>query len=192
MKTLPLKIIAFAISAACTTHGMAEDLTKAKYKIAKENIATTYKTEKTACGSMAGNAKDICVEEAKAKEKIAKADLELQFAPSVKTTYKARIAKAEAEYSVDKERCDDASGNAKDVCVKEAKAKETTAIADAKAAEKTSDAKATSNEKISDARKEAADDKAGAQYKLATEKCDSQSGAAKDKCVADAKLQYGK
>ena len=38
-----------------------------------------YKTDKTACAALAGNAKDICVEEAKAKEKVARAELVRPF-----------------------------------------------------------------------------------------------------------------
>lgn len=192
MKTLHLQLLAIAISAPITTCAVAQDLSKAQYKSNKENISVVYKSEKSACGSLAGNTKDICVEEAKAKEKIAKADLEAQYEPGVKTTYKARVAKAEAEYSVAKERCDDQAGNAKDVCVKEAKAIETTALADAKVSEKTSDARNTAREKVTDARKEATEDKNAAQYKLAIEKCASQAGTAKEKCVADVKMQYGK
>ena len=40
---------------------------------------------------------------------------------------KVLVAKAESAYAVAKERCDDKSGNAKDVCVKEAKAVESRA-----------------------------------------------------------------
>ena len=38
-----------------------------------------YKADKTACAALAGNAKDICVEEAKAKEKVARAELVRPF-----------------------------------------------------------------------------------------------------------------
>jgi hypothetical protein len=191
MKKLHLQLLAIAVSTAFSTCALAQELSKPQYKVNKENISAAYKREKAACSSMSGNANDICVEEAKAKEKIAKADLEKQYKPGIKTTYKAKVAKAEAEYAVAKERCDDQAGNAKDVCVKEAKAIETTALADAKMTEKTSDVTANAKEKVMDARKEASDDKATAQYKLATEKCDSLAGQVKVKCVADAKLQYG-
>ena len=45
------------------------------------------------------------------------------------------IAKAEADYRVAKEKCDDSAGNAKDVCLKEAKAAEAAAKAEAKKGE---------------------------------------------------------
>jgi hypothetical protein len=46
------------------------------------------------------------------------------------------MAKAEADYDVAKEKCDDQSGNAKDVCKKDAKAAFTSAKADAKSTRK--------------------------------------------------------
>jgi hypothetical protein len=45
-----------------------------------------------------------------------------------------RTAKADAAYELAKEKCDDLSGNAKDVCQKDAKAAQASAKADAKAA----------------------------------------------------------
>ena len=44
---------------------------------------------------------------------------------------KARIARTEADYAVAKERCDDQAGDAKEVCLKEAKAAEAAAKANA-------------------------------------------------------------
>ena len=50
-----------------------------------------------------------------------------------KATYDAKVDMAEADYNVAKERCDDQAGDAKDACVKEAKATMAKAKADAKA-----------------------------------------------------------
>ena len=80
-----------------------------------------------------------------------------------------------------KERCDDQSGYAKDVCVKEAKATREKGMADIKA-----------NKEIGEARKDAADTKRDADYKVAAEKCDAMSGDAKSTCVKSAKSQFGK
>jgi hypothetical protein len=51
------------------------------------------------------------------------------------------VAKAESAYAVAKERCDDKSGNDKDVCVKEAKAVEIKALVDAKIGKEIGEAK---------------------------------------------------
>jgi len=189
---LNINVIALAVSLAFSAGAMAQGLSKNDYKAGKDKITAEYKLAKTGCASLSGNPKDICMAEAKGKEKVAKAELEASYKPTLENTYQARVAKAEADYAVAKEKCDDLAGNAKDVCVKEAKAAEATAKADAKSQLKTVDAKATADEKSSDARKDAAAAKLDAEYKVAKEKCDAMAGNAKDVCVKDAKARFGK
>src|SRR2546425_7421285 len=170
----------------------AAPISKDAYKAEKDRIESTYKADKDACAPLKDNAKDVCVERAKAKEKIAKAENEAAYKDTEKARYNARIAHAEADYAVAKEKCDDFSGNQKDVCVKEAKAAQVKAKADAKVAHVSNDTARTAAVKQQDARRDAAEDKRDANYKVAVEKCDSLSGAAKDQCVKDAKMRYGK
>ena len=181
--------IAFAGAAnAANPSGMSRDA----YKAEKDKIETQYKADKEHCGSMSGNAKDICNAEAKGKEKVAKADLEANYKNTDKARYDARVARADADYDVAKEKCDDMTGNQKDVCVKQAQAAHTKAKGDAKVARADESATQTAANKRSDARKEAREDTRDAQYKAAVEKCDAMSGAAKDRCVNDAKARYGR
>ena len=91
-----------------------------------------------------------------------------------------------------KEKCDDLSGNQKDVCVKEAKAAHVKATADAKVDRVAAEKHNAATEKTAAARRDAAEDKRDADYKVAIEKCDSLSGPAKDACVSGAKAKYGK
>jgi hypothetical protein len=158
----------------------ATTMGKADYKAGKTRIGEEYKTEKAACNSQAGNAKDICVEEAKGKEKIALAELEYSHSGKSKDQTKVLVAKAKSAYEVAKQKCDDKAGNEKDVCVKEAKAAETTALADAKL-----------GKQIHEATKEANQDKRDADYKVVSEKCYSLAGDAKDSCIAAAKTKFG-
>lgn len=203
MHKLSINAIALAVSLAFSAGAMAQSMSKDDYKTEKHRISTEYKAAKSACASLSGNANDICVAEAKGREKIAKADLEASYKPTLKTRYKARVAKAEADYSVAKERCDDKAGNANDVCVEEAKAAKTSAEADAKAQMKISDAKDTANvksaeaqsdanKKTADARKDAAADKRDAEYAVAKQKCDTYADSAKDNCLNQAKVSFGK
>src|SRR5512140_3567835 len=108
------------------------------------------KAAKASCDSLAGNTKDICVAEAKGKASVAQAELKAKYQPSIKASHDARVAKADADYAVAMERCDDKGGNDKDVCVKEAKAAKVRAVADAQAwmetAKASSKAKETSAE----------------------------------------------
>ena len=88
--------------------------------------------DKEACDSKSGNAKDVCIERAKAKEKVAKADNLAAYKNTAKARQDARIARAEADYAVASEKCDDLQGDQKDACVKEAKAAEAKAKAEAR------------------------------------------------------------
>jgi hypothetical protein len=186
------RMIVLAVLAAFTTAASAGNLSKDEYKAGKDKIAAELKAEKQSCDSMNGNAKDICIAEANGKEKAAKAELEARHKNTAKAHYEARIAKAEADYGVAKEKCDDLSGNQKDVCLKEAKAAETRAKADAKAGQRTSQLNNSYGEKRQDIRADAGADKRDANYAVAKEKCDSYSGDAKDQCMNDVKRRYGK
>jgi hypothetical protein len=200
---LNINAIALAVGLAFSAGAMAQGMSKSDYQAGKDRIAAEHKSAKANCASLSGNTNDICVAEAKGRERIATADFEASYKPSAKTRYEARVAKAQAQHAVAKERCDDMAGNAKDVCVKEAKAVETSAKADAKAQMKTSDANVVANEKsadahskannqAADARKEAAQDKLAAQYEVAKQQCDAYAGAAKDVCLDRAKTRVGK
>lgn len=133
MNRFSISAIAIAIGLAFSSGAMAQTMSKDEYKSAKDGIAAEYKSAKAACGSLSGNAKDICKAEASGKEKVAKAELEAKYKPSVDARYKVRVAKADADYALAKEKCDDLAGNVTDVCVKEAKAVAVAAKADAKA-----------------------------------------------------------
>jgi hypothetical protein len=162
------------------------------YNAARTSAEAQYKADKTACDSQKDNAKDICVAEAKGKENIAKADAKAVHENTPKTREAARVAHAQATYDVAKEKCDDLSGNAKDVCVKEAKAGLVRGKADAKVDRVAADTRNDGAAKRADARDDAAKDKRNADYKVAVEKCDVLAGGAKDACVGNAKVQYGK
>ena len=159
----------------------AQTMSKADYKEGKTRISAAYKSDKAACKSMKGNAKDICVEEAKAKEKVARAELEYSYTGTASDRNNVLVVKAKTAYEVAKERCDDLSGNAKDTCRQEAKTVEKKALAEAKASKETEEAK-----------KNAATEKHDADYKLAIEKCDALAGDAKASCMAEAKTKFGK
>lgn len=191
MNKFTLTAISAAFFLLAGSSAIGAGLSKAEYDTAKADVSAKYKLDHTACKAMSGNAKDICVEEAKGQEKISKASLEDQYNPSEKHRYALRMAKADAAYAVAKEKCDDAAGNVKDVCRKEAKSAFVAAKADAKLVEKTADANTTANATVSGARKDASADKREAQWAVAKEKCDALAGDVKAKCLTDAKATYG-
>ena len=167
-------------------------MTKDSYAMAKKDADAQYKIDKDACSSLNGNAKDICVAEAKGKDNAAKADAQASYANTPKARESARVAHAKATHDVSIEKCDDLAGNRKDVCVKEAKAAFVRAKADAKVDRVAVDTRKDATAKQAEASKEATADKRDADYKVAIEKCDALAGSAKDACVGNAKAQFGK
>jgi len=192
MDASKLMIALFMSAGVAIAGGAHAQTTKDARDIAIRNAEAQYKRDKATCDGLSGNAKDICVEEAKGKEKVAKAEAEAAYENTPKAREKARSARADAAYEVAKEKCDDLSGNAKDVCAKEAKAEHVKATADAKVDRVAADSRRGAAEKTADARREAAEDKRDAEYKVAAEKCDSLAGAAKDACIREAKMRFGK
>src|SRR4029079_2292841 len=72
-------------------------------------------------GSMKGNEKGVCQAEAKAHEKVAKAELEQKYEPSDRHARKVDKTKAEGKYEVAKEKCESNKDGVSD-CKKQAKA----------------------------------------------------------------------
>ena len=100
-------------------------------KAEKERIEADYKTAKAKCDAMKDrHEKEVCEADAKGKEKIAKAELEQKYEPSVRHERNVLEAKAEHEYHVAKEKCDVMKGKEESACEKEAKAKYDKAKAD--------------------------------------------------------------
>jgi hypothetical protein len=173
-------VLATAGLLACAL-SQAQGLSKADYSATKTRIEADAKADKAQCGSRSGNARDICMEQAKAKEKVALADLEFGYTGKADDRIKAQRVRAETTYAVAKERCDDKAGNVKDVCLKEAKAAEVGALAQAKLGKEVGAARADATASVMDA-----------DYKVAAEKCDALAGDARARCMTAAKAKYGK
>lgn len=202
MKT-PRTILFSALLLACALGASAAPLSKADYKAAKSDIENKFKSDKKACNVHADNVKDICIEEAKGIERVAKAELEASNEPSIKHNFDVQEAKAKAALAIAKEKCDDQAGNAKAVCRKEAQAVYTSDMAKAKLSEKTGqinnkaasemkDTENTAMDKKASARKEANEDIREADYKTALQKCDAYAGDVKANCIAEARTRFNK
>ncbi len=182
-------IISLAASAMYAPLSFAADKgDKAQYDVIVDRADAQYKTAKDNCKDLKDNAQDVCKKEAKLEQTRSTAEAKAQHEGTVKANSKALKDVADAEYDLAKEKCDDLDGNAKDVCVKEAKAEKEKTHADAEKnkeiAEKRVDA--------AEARDGAEEDKMEADYKVAKEKCDALSGDQKDACQDAAKNKYDK
>ena len=193
MKTCKILLaVGMAAGLGVANGAYAQAMSKEARDAAYRSADAQYKVDKVACDSLAGNAKDVCVLEAKGKLKVGKAEADAAYTNTPKAREAARAARADTDYAIAKEKCDDLSGNAKDVCVKEAKAAHVKAVADAKVDRVAADTHNAAAEKTAEARHDAIDEKRDADYKVAIEKCDALAGAAKDTCVRNAKVRYGK
>jgi hypothetical protein len=181
VKFASIALAATIVSLAMSTQASAQSMSKADYNAAKTRISSEYKADKTICKQLAGNAKDICIEEGQAKEKIAKAELTYSYTGKQADKVKVSTVKADTLYSVAKEKCDDLSGVPKTTCRTEAKATHTKTLADIKM-----------GKQINEAKVDDAQTKLDADYKVATQNCAALADDAKASCVAAAKAKFGK
>ncbi len=136
------QLLTLALLLGVSAGAMAQGMSMTEYKASKRAIVSEYAAVKVACAAASGNAKDICVAETKGKERVAKAELQARYKPSLQAHHKTRMATVQANYNLAKQRCDNLAGNPKDVCVKEAAAALSVAEADATVQLKTAQAKA--------------------------------------------------
>lgn len=174
-------ILAAAMLWAGSHARAATPAAKAAFQQARDAAGANYKNARAQCDAITGNPKEVCVADAKAARIRAEEEARAHYEDTLKSYTRARMRIASAEFDRDKVRCDGLTGNAKDVCKAQAKARLVAAQADAQADRKTIEA-----------RNEARDDKRDAAYKVAMERCDAFAGAAKDGCVAGAKTEFGK
>jgi len=174
--------IAAATLLTCTLASVwAAPMAPADLRVAKDRVEAGYKADKAACKSFGGNARDICQAQAKGKEQVALAEIEYGQTGKQADAAKVGLARADGEFAVAKERCDDLAGQPKSLCRTQAGAAHTKAQADAKLA-------TTVGEAQTDARQ----DKMAADRKVAAEKCESLAGDAKGACLANVKARYDK
>ncbi len=172
---------AIAGGALCASFAvLAAPMTRDEYRVTKERVEAEYRDSKAACDRFTDNAKDVCRLEAKARQKVATAELEFNRSGKPKDATRLAKTRADVAFDVARERCDDRTGKDKQICLQEAKTTHEKAIADAKA-----------DEKVSEARRDAAADKREAEFNLAKEKCEALAGDNKTACMTDARARYG-
>jgi hypothetical protein len=79
-------------------------------------------TVKEACNGLQGNAYDVCEAETEGHRRIAQAQAKVAARGSPKNHHELAEVRAKVKYEVDRYRCNDLVGDAKDLCQREAKA----------------------------------------------------------------------
>ena len=113
-------IAAAGIAALFWPAAAGADMRRAEFQSEMQRIDSEFDAAKARCESYGGNAHDICLAEARGNLQVAKAELEERKAPSTRTRYKVLVARAEANFDVAAEECDEGASASKDACVEEA------------------------------------------------------------------------
>ena len=101
------------------------------YQAANTRISTEYQADKVACASLAAPARDLCLEQARARKKVTRAELEYGQGGRARDHHKVLEARAEAAHAVAREMCSEMTGDMKDLCTRQAQAVEARALANA-------------------------------------------------------------
>lgn len=131
--TMLAGLLASAMSAYAAAPTAALNHDPATYRNVTQKAAADYKLATNACKDMNGNAKTICMEEAKAARAHTEADAVAQYNTTTAGRARARNAVADADLAVAKAKCADATGAEKDSCLANANAVHTAAIAEVRA-----------------------------------------------------------
>lgn len=164
---------------AVYTHAASdpEKQNKAEYNAAIARADADFKAASNACNARQAHDKDVCLQQAKTNRDTARADAEAML-KSKNAMADAREDKIDAQYKLAKEKCDALTGDAKNVCLKDAQARYGPTTASYSTA---------STERQNKAEYNAAIARADADYKVASEACNAQKGHDKDVCVQQAK-----
>lgn len=171
-----LGVLCAAPALAAASLSSADEFNAGLARIAKELLA-----DKLACSQLAGNAHAVCREQARGKEAVAKAELDLAHTGTRKSQDRLDTVRLDTAYDVARTQCNEKAGGAKTDCTKQAQAARTQGQSDLRM-----------NQRISDARRDASEDRRETDYKLAAEKCGAMVVDARAGCLAAAKAKAGK
>lgn len=102
------------------------------YNVAKSAIESDVRGAMSRCRDGDGQAREICKAEARADERVRKADLEARYRGTVGAQAEAKIARVKARYEVAKTRCSAEHGEGKLACIRSARSEKAREIAAAK------------------------------------------------------------
>ncbi len=162
--------IALFFALALVVAPSAAALTPSEYGVARQNADAQYKLELEQCKSLGGNARDVCVKDAKAVRDSARADAYAAFKGTPEARAEAIEDKAEARYRAARQRCEPLGGDERGACIKRALAERARGQAAAAELRRLADAKSAGTR----------------------ERCDDLSGEARERCSADQRAKSRK
>jgi hypothetical protein len=187
-KSLLLAVLCFASAEAAFAGGGG--LSKDAYKAMEARIEATRKSELQTCEGAKGNAKDICRTAAKGKAKVAEAELDAEREPSPAADRAVKIAAAEADFDVARQRCEDSRGPVREACQARAEHERDAAERRAKI-ERVEATRRLQQAKVASAKPAPAPASRDEKYAAEKARC-GMMGEDRDSCLADAKRRFGK
>ena len=116
-----------------------------------ERIDAEFDAARERCNNLAVQTRNVCLAEARAERRIRKVELAAHSQGTTKARYDARVARAEAEFEVAKERCGVHAGAERETCVADARTREARAKDEARAARREAEGRdATVTERAAD------------------------------------------
>jgi hypothetical protein len=125
---LALSVVAalgLSVNCAAQTGGRdaaAPPLSHEGLEAARRSADAQYELDRDGCKVLSDNAREVCVVQARGKEKITRAEAEAAHENTAHSRYEARLVHARVDYEVSMERCGDFAGHRKDVCKADANA----------------------------------------------------------------------
>lgn len=183
MKPIVATLLATALSAAFASAYAADTKTDtATYRTMTQQADADYKVAKAQCKDMSGNARNLCMEEAKVVHARAELAALTEYNNTPKGRTKARTELANADYALAKVKCADTSGAEKDSCMSNARAVHTAALADVKADRNMQVASTGTTDTMSPVTRTTTSD---ATKSAAVDKCAQVAGSPNTGCLVD-------
>lgn len=187
MSSLSPRLKSLAIGGALIAlAAVAANLSLEEYNGEHEKIAGAFKDARARCDPLSGNARDVCMVQAKAERNIAFADLEQRYEPTPRHAERLAVVRAESAYDVARERCDDAAGSDRDACIRGAKDSRSQALAQAH-----SSGASPAHRDIIDLTRNAVPPRLP-EYDQIYRSCQQLDGNARVSCMADARARFGR
>ena len=100
----------------------------ANYKATMKQVNADYSAARAKCRTLSGHAKSVCIAEAKAALRKADAEALATYRDTDRARMEARKASVIADYTVDKAKCGDRTGEARKACLAEARERQSAAV----------------------------------------------------------------
>lgn len=112
---------------------ITQRMARKQYQYLGKGIDIIYKEIKAGCESFVGDARNVCFAEAESTNNVVRAALDAHYKTPFKIQYATQILKADTDFSQAMEHCEELSGDAKDYCVRDARADKAHQIISARA-----------------------------------------------------------